>query len=660
MGLKINDCIVHSGQVPGPSVHPIQNPGNAVEVAIIAEPVITDHIGHHPLNPFRQNGIVLFQQVIELFYENLQGRRRIICPVLRQEMIVINIDYHPAVMTVFFVQLFAAHLRYWMAVGKTVYVAVEQDPFLYPDGKVLILVSPDAVCNKIAKRDFPVPERKIDMRQIIHVDQGIPIPKIIIRRIGFMAVLYICKNFLTPMTLIKSISGIRGTIGGRTNDNLTPVDAVKFAAAYGTWLKGYADKQDLKVVIGRDARISGEMIQQLVTATLVGLGIDIIDLGLSTTPTVELAVPLERADGGIILTASHNPKQWNALKLLNEAGEFLDAEQGAVILDLAEREDFEFAKVDDLGTVTSNDAYFDIHVEEVLNLDLVNASAIRAAGLKVVVDAVNSSGGIAIPKLLEALGVTVIKLYCEPTGDFPHNPEPLKEHLGEICKRVVAEKADLGIVVDPDVDRLAFISDTGEIFGEEYTLVACADYVLGKTRGDTVSNLSSSRALRDVTEKHGGKYHAAAVGEVNVVRKMKDTKAVIGGEGNGGVIYPDSHYGRDALVGTALFLMLLAERGGTVQDLRDSYPSYYMSKKKMELTPDLNVDELLSSMADNYADQNISTIDGVKIDFPEYWVHLRKSNTEPIIRIYTEAGSQAMADKVADRFITEIRELVAH
>ncbi len=461
------------------------------------------------------------------------------------------------------------------------------------------------------------------------------------------------------MTLIKSISGIRGTIGGRTNDNLTPLDAVKFAAAYGTWLKGYTNKKDLKVVIGRDARISGEMIQQLVVATLVGLGIDIIDLGLSTTPTVELAVPLEKADGGIILTASHNPKQWNALKLLNEAGEFLDAAQGAVILELAEKEDFDFAEVDDLGTVTANEAYFDIHVEEVLNLALVDAAAIRKAGFKVVVDGVNSSGGIAIPKLLEALGVTVIKLYCEPTGHFPHNPEPLKEHLGVICQRVVEEAADFGIVVDPDVDRLAFISDTGEMFGEEYTLVACADYVLGKTKGDTVSNLSSSRALRDITEKHGRTYHAAAVGEVNVVQKMKEINAVIGGEGNGGIIYPDSHYGRDALVGTALFLMLLTERGGTAQELRNSYPSYFMSKKKIELTPELDVDDVLRSMADTYADEKISTMDGVKIDFPDSWVHLRKSNTEPIIRIYTEAGSQEMADRVADRFISEIRELVA-
>lgn len=458
------------------------------------------------------------------------------------------------------------------------------------------------------------------------------------------------------MTLIKSISGIRGTIGGNTNDNLTPVDAVKFAAAYGTWLKSYANKEHLKVVIGRDARLSGEMIQNLVVSTLVGLGIDVIDLGLSTTPTVELAVPLEKADGGIILTASHNPKQWNALKLLNERGEFLDAEQGAKILALAEKEDFEFAEVDNLGEITKNDSYIDIHIDEVLELPLVDAETIKKAGFKVVVDGVNSTGGIAIPKLLEELGVEVVKLYCDPTGHFPHNPEPLKEHLGDICKKVVEEKADFGIVVDPDVDRLAFISNDGEMFGEEYTLVACADYVLSKTKGNTVSNLSSSRALRDITEKRGGTYEAAAVGEVNVVTKMKANNAIIGGEGNGGIIYPESHYGRDALVGTALFLMLMSERGGTVAELKASYPSYFMSKKKIQLTPDLDVDALLEAMFNKYKDEEVSTIDGVKIDFPENWVHLRKSNTEPIIRIYTEAKSQEEADALADRIIGEIKE----
>jgi len=459
------------------------------------------------------------------------------------------------------------------------------------------------------------------------------------------------------MTLIKSISGIRGTIGGNTNDNLTPVDAVKFAAAYGTWLKTYSNKENLKVVIGRDARLSGEMIQNLVVSTLVGLGIDVIDLGLSTTPTVEIAVPLEKADGGIILTASHNPKQWNALKLLNEKGEFLDAEQGAKILVLAEKEDFEFAEVDDLGEIIKNDSYIDIHIDEVLELPLVDADTIKEVGFKVVVDGVNSTGGIAIPKLLEELGVEVVKLYCEPTGHFPHNPEPLKEHLGDISKKVVEEKADFGIVVDPDVDRLAFISNDGEMFGEEYTLVACADYVLSKTKGNTVSNLSSSRALRDITEKHGGTYEAAAVGEVNVVTKMKANNAIIGGEGNGGIIYPESHYGRDALVGTALFLMLMAEKGGTVAELRASYPSYFMSKKKIQLTPDLDVDALLDAMHNKYKEEQVSTIDGVKIDFPENWVHLRKSNTEPIIRIYTEAKSQDEADGLANRIIGEIKEI---
>ncbi len=459
------------------------------------------------------------------------------------------------------------------------------------------------------------------------------------------------------MTLIKSISGIRGTIGGNVGNNLTPVDAVKFAASYGTWLKTYSGKEKLKVVIGRDARLSGEMIQNLVVATLVGLGIDVIDLGLSTTPTVEIAVPLEGADGGIILTASHNPKQWNALKLLNEKGEFLDAAQGAKILALAEKEDFDFSEVDDLGSISKNDAYIDIHIDEVLQLALVDADVIRKKKFKVVVDGVNSTGGIAIPALLKELGVEVVELYCDPTGHFPHNPEPLKEHLKDICELVVKEKADFGIVVDPDVDRLAFISDDGEMFGEEYTLVACADYVLGKTKGNTVSNLSSSRALRDITQKHGGTYEAAAVGEVNVVTKMKANNAIIGGEGNGGIIYPESHYGRDSLVGTALFLMLMAEKGGTVAELRASYPSYFMSKKKIQLTPELDVDALLKAMHKKYEDEDVSTIDGVKIDFEENWVHLRKSNTEPIIRIYTEAKSQTEADQLADRIILEIKTI---
>ncbi len=459
------------------------------------------------------------------------------------------------------------------------------------------------------------------------------------------------------MTLIKSISGIRGTIGGSTGDNLTPIDAVKFAAAYGTWLKSHSKSQKLTVAIGRDARLSGEMVQNLVVSTLVGLGIDVIDLGLSTTPTVEIAVPLKQADGGIILTASHNPKQWNALKLLNEKGEFLDAVAGAKILELATKEDFDFAEVDELGSITKNDTFIEKHIEEVLELNLVDAETIRKGGFKVVVDGVNSTGGIAIPQLLRILGVEVVELYCEPTGHFPHNPEPLKEHLGDICKKVVEENADFGIVVDPDVDRLAFISNDGEMFGEEYTLVACADYVLSKTPGNTVSNLSSSRALRDVTEKYGCSYYAAAVGEVNVVTKMKAVNAIIGGEGNGGIIYPESHYGRDALVGTALFLMLLSERGGSVAELRASYPAYFMSKKKIQLTPDLDVDALLEAMHIKYKAEDVSTIDGVKIDFPENWVHLRKSNTEPIIRIYTEAKSQLEADGLADRIISEIKQI---
>ena len=456
------------------------------------------------------------------------------------------------------------------------------------------------------------------------------------------------------MTLIKSISGIRGTIGGVPGENLTPLDAVKFAAAYGTWLGDYRGRDKLQVVIGRDARLSGPMIQQLVVSTLLGMGIDVIDLGLSTTPTVEIAVPLEKADGGIILTASHNPKQWNALKLLNERGEFLNAQEGARILEIAEGEQFSFAPVDALGEHQINDAYLDIHVDEVLALELVDAETIRPRKFKVVVDGVCSTGGVAIPKLLDALGVEVVKLYCEPTGHFPHNPEPLREHLGAICGKVVEAGADFGIVVDPDVDRLAFIDEKGEMFGEEYTLVACADYVLGKTPGNTVSNLSSTRALRDVTEKHGGAYRAAAVGEVNVVSAMKDSNAVIGGEGNGGIIYPASHYGRDALVGTALFLMLLSERGGTVSQLKKSYPAYYMSKKKIELTPSLNVDALLETLTRKYQQEDHSTVDGLKIDFPDSWVHLRKSNTEPIVRIYTEASTQSGADALADRFISEI------
>ena len=460
------------------------------------------------------------------------------------------------------------------------------------------------------------------------------------------------------MTLIKSISGIRGTIGGATGENLTPIDAVKFASAYGTWLKQQLDKETYRVVVGRDARLSGEMIQNLVMNTLVGLGIKVIDLGLSTTPTVEIAVPMEHADGGIILTASHNPKQWNALKLLNSDGEFLNAEEGAKILKIAESDEMTFAEVDDLGDIAINEAYIDIHIDEVLELPLVNKKAIADANFKVVVDGVNSTGGIAIPLLLEALGVEPVKLYCDPTGHFPHNPEPLKEHLGDLSEEVQKHNADFGIVVDPDVDRLAFMDEKGEMFGEEYTLVACADYVLSKTPGNTVSNMSSTRALRDVTEKHGGTYEASAVGEVNVVNLMKKNNAVIGGEGNGGIIYPDSHYGRDALVGVALFLSLLAEKKMAVSDLRKTYTSYFMSKKKIQLTPSLDVDAILTAMEARYKNENLTNIDGVKIDFSESWVHLRKSNTEPIIRIYTEAKTQEEADTLADKIIGEI-EVIA-
>ena len=457
------------------------------------------------------------------------------------------------------------------------------------------------------------------------------------------------------MSLIKSISGIRGTIGGVPNDNLTPIDAVKFAAAYGTWLKKHIYKNRVKVVVGRDARISGEMVQNLVQYTLVGLGIDVVDIGLSTTPTVEVAVTMEQADGGIILTASHNPKQWNALKLLNNKGEFLNAQEGEEILRIAAANEFTFAEVDALGHITRNDTYIQRHIDAVLSLlPLATLEAIRKRKFKVAVDAVNSTGGIAIPLLLERLGAEVVPLYCEPNGQFPHNPEPLKEHLADICAKVVEAKADLGVVVDPDVDRLALITEEGEMFGEEYTLVACADYYLSKKKGNVVSNLSSSRALRDIAEKYGVEYAAAAVGEVNVVTKMKEVNAVIGGEGNGGVIFPELHYGRDALVGVVLFLSLLVEKGITVSALRRSYPAYFMSKNKIQLTSGLNPDKVLLAMQEKYTHEQITTIDGLKIDFPFSWVHLRKSNTEPIIRIYTEAKSQTEADALATRFMEEM------
>lgn len=460
------------------------------------------------------------------------------------------------------------------------------------------------------------------------------------------------------MSLIKSISGIRGTIGGKVDDNLTPVDVVKFTAAFGTWLQRNKNRKNLTLVIGRDARISGAMVNSLVTATLQGLGIDVIDLELSTTPTVEVMVPELNADGGIILTASHNPKQWNALKLLNENGEFINGENGAEVLAIAEQEDFEFAEVDDLGRYETRKDGFDIHIQKILNLPMVDAEAIKTKKFKVVLDAVNSTGGISIPLLLERLGCEVVKLYCEPNGQFPHNPEPLKEHLTDICELVKKENADLGIVVDPDVDRLALIDEKGEMFGEEYTLVAVADYLLKHKKGVAISNLSSSRALRDVAKSHGSEYFASAVGEVNVVTLMKEKNAVIGGEGNGGIIYPDLHFGRDSLVGIALFLTHLAKENKTTSELRATYPPYFMGKKKIELTPEIDVDALLNKMQNEYQNEDISTIDGVKIDFEENWVHLRKSNTEPIIRIYTEAKTQEEADQLGDDMIAKLRSLI--
>lgn len=459
------------------------------------------------------------------------------------------------------------------------------------------------------------------------------------------------------MALIKSISGIRGTIGGKVGEGLTPIDIVKYTAAYGAWLLEKTNNP--KIIVGRDARISGEMVSSLVVGTLRGLGIDVVDLGLSTTPTVELAVPLEKAGGGIILTASHNPIQWNALKLLNESGEFISDEEGKTILDKAEKEDFHFAEVRKLGSYTQIDDYIDRHVQHVLDLKLVDKEAIAAKKFKIVIDCVNSTGGIALPKLLRALGVEEIEeMYCTPNGDFPHNPEPLPENLRDISAKLKKGKYDLGIVVDPDVDRLAFINEEGTAFGEEYTLVAVADYVLSQTPGNTVSNLSSTRALRDVTEKRNGEYNAAAVGEVNVVNKMKETQAVIGGEGNGGVIYPESHYGRDALVGIGLFLTHLAKFGKSISHLRRTYPNYYISKNKIELTEDINVDEVLQEIKNKYKKQPINDIDGIKIEFDKEWVHLRKSNTEPIIRIYSESESLSTADHLANKLILDIKEVI--
>lgn len=460
------------------------------------------------------------------------------------------------------------------------------------------------------------------------------------------------------MSLIKSISGIRGTIGGRVGDALTPVDTVKFVAAYATYIKKTTHNISPKIVLGRDARISGDMVHRLVSATLMGMGFDVVDIGLATTPTTEIAVPKEKASGGIILTASHNPKQWNALKLLDSNGEFLSGEAGAEILKIAEAEDFTFAEVDDLGKVTEKD-YLDAHIQDVLELELVDVEAIKKANFKVAIDCVNSVGGLVIPQLLKALGVReIIEVHCEAHGNFSHNPEPLPENLTDLIDAVKEKKADVGFAVDPDVDRLAIISENGAPFGEEYTLVAVADYILTHTLGNTVSNLSSTRALRDVTEKHGATYNASAVGEVNVVTKMKETNAVIGGEGNGGVIYPASHYGRDALVGIALFLTHLAKSGKKVSELRATYPTYFMSKQKIDLTPEINIDNLLSTIKEKYKEEDIIDIDGVKIELKDRWVHLRKSNTEPIIRVYTEAPSIEDATDLGEKIISEIKNIV--
>lgn len=460
------------------------------------------------------------------------------------------------------------------------------------------------------------------------------------------------------VSLIKSISGIRGTIGGKPGEGLSPLDVVKFTASYATWTKQKSGKEKIKIVVGRDARISGPIVSSIVISTLAGMGCNVVNIGLATTPTTELAVTGEQADGGIILTASHNPKQWNALKLLGSNGEFLNAAEGEKILKIAESEDFVFAEVDDLGTVTEKD-YLEYHVQHVLNLKLVDVDAIKKAGFSVAVDAVNSVGGIAMPALLKALGIkNIVEINCAPTGHFAHTPEPLPENLVETSKIVKNSDVDVCFVVDPDVDRLVIINEDGTMFNEEYTLVAVADYVLGQTPGNTVSNLSSSRALRDVTEKHGCSYNSAAVGEVNVVAKMKETSAVIGGEGNGGVIYPSSHSGRDSLVGAALFLSHLAKSGLKCSELRKTYPDYFISKNKIELTPEIDVDAILAKMKEKYSNEKVTDIDGVKIDFADSWVHLRKSNTEPIIRIYAEASSMKKAEELADSIKEVIKSLV--
>lgn len=461
------------------------------------------------------------------------------------------------------------------------------------------------------------------------------------------------------MTLIKSISGIRGTIGGQQGSNLTPIDIVESTAAFGTWLTNKHKGSKIKVVIGRDARISGSMVEKLCIGTLQSLGINVINLGLSTTPTVEIAVPKENAHGGIILTASHNPKQWNALKLLNEKGEFISAKDGEHLLNLIKDKDFQFSEVDDLGSVENKDHYLKEHIEDILKLEMVDTVAIQAANLSVVVDAVNSTGGIAIPQLLNALGCKNVKnIFCEPNGNFPHNPEPLPEHLSELSKTVVENNADLGIVVDPDVDRLAFVCENGEVFGEEYTLVAVADHILKQQKGNAVSNLSSTRALKDVTLKHGGDYHASAVGEVNVVSMMKEKNAVIGGEGNGGIIYPALHYGRDALVGIALFLTHFSNMKMSMTELKNSYPKYTISKNKIELTESTDIDDLLQKISQKYSDTPQNKIDGLKFDFENEWVHLRKSNTEPIIRIYAESENSEKAHALGERFISELKSIM--
>ncbi|MDR2292267.1 MAG: phosphoglucosamine mutase [Prevotellaceae bacterium] len=462
------------------------------------------------------------------------------------------------------------------------------------------------------------------------------------------------------MALIKSISGFRGTIGGKVGENFTPVDIVTLTSAYAQWLKLQYPNKKLKVVVGRDARISGEMAALLVVGSLLGSGVDVVNIGLATTPSTELAVVYENADGGIILTASHNPKQWNALKLLNSKGEFLNNDEGKYLLEIADKSEYLFPDVDETGKIIKEYSFNDIHTNMIFTSRFVDTAAIMKAKFKIVVDAVNSVGGIIIPQMLKSLGVDVVELNCEPTGNFAHNPEPLPENLTEISKKVIEEKADLGIVVDPDVDRLALICENGKMFGEEYTLVSIADYILSKTQGNAVSNLSSSQALRDIVEKHGGQYFSSAVGEVNVVAKMKEVNAVIGGEGNGGVIFPEFHYGRDALIGIALFLTNLANKKIKASELRATYPDYFMSKNKIELTPDIDIDKIFEQIKQKYSSQRITNIDGIKIDFDnkKMWVLLRKSNTEPIIRIYSEAGDAATADKLAKEIINDIHKLI--